>query len=103
MKFIVIMKQDNGKYIQARREGFIGIEDAQHYCNTTDPGREPIVVDIRPRKEKLWTKDQIENFLRQETLMSDDQCKKTASLLFKKDILNTAMFSINEDYTHGIE
>ena len=103
MKFIVIVKQDDGKYIQARREGFIGIEDAEHYCNTTNPDRGPIVVDIRPRKERLWTKEQIENFLRHETMMSDDQCKKVANTLFKKDILNMAMFLINEDYTHRIE
>ena len=102
MKFIVIMKQDNGKYIQGRKEGFVDIGAAEHYCKTISPDREPVIVDVRTRKERLWTKEQIENFLRHETLMSDDQCKKTASLLYKEDIFNTAMFAINENYTHRI-
>lgn len=50
-------------------------------------------------RKKRWTKEQIENFLRQETSMMDDTCKRMASTLFNKDIVNTTINCNPEDYT----
>ena len=50
-------------------------------------------------RKKRWTKEQIENFLRQETSMMDDACKRMAATLFNKDIVNTIINCNPEDYT----
>ena len=50
-----------------------------------------------------WTKEQIENFLRHETMMSDHACKRLASQLSKGSILNLLIGSEPEDYTEQYE
>ena len=52
---------------------------------------------------KRWTKEQIENFLRQNTGMMDEACKRLASTLFNKDIVNTIINCDPEDYTKRTE
>ena len=97
-KFIVICKTDEGKYVQVRSEGFGELEDARCYVKTINPGRDPRIVDLRTRTERMWLQYQIENFLRQETNMMDDACKRLASTLFKKNILNTIINCYPDDY-----
>ena len=50
-------------------------------------------------KPKRWTKEQIENFLREETTMMDDACKRMASTLHKWAVLELAAKSNPDDYT----
>jgi hypothetical protein len=45
-----------------------------------------------------WTKEQVENFLRHETTMSDDACKKLASKLTKHNLINLLINSKPCDY-----
>ena len=50
-------------------------------------------------KPKRWSKEQIENFLREETTMMDDACKRMATTLHKWAILELAAKSNPDDYT----
>jgi hypothetical protein len=97
--FIVICKLDEGRYTQVRSEGFDTLEKARNYAKSINPDRDPRIVDLRTRTERMWMQDQIENFLRQETNMMDDACKRLASTLFKKNILNTIINCYPDDYT----
>jgi hypothetical protein len=54
-------------------------------------------------KPKRWTKEQIENFLRQETTMMDDACKRMASTLYKFAIIDLANKCDPNDYTERKE
>ena len=54
-------------------------------------------------KRKKWTKEQIENFLRKETTMTDDVCKRMASTLYKWSIIELANICDPEDYTERSE
>ena len=50
------------------------------------------------RPSKKWSKEQLENFLRHETTMSDDACKKLASILLKQNLVNLMVTSNPENY-----
>jgi len=54
-------------------------------------------------KRKRWTKEQIENFLRKETTMMDDACKRMAATLYKWAIIDLAMICNPDDYTERKE
>ena len=99
MNFIVICKDDNGKYVQIKSAGFETRMAAEHYALGVAPSRDAIVVDLRPPLARVWSKEQIENFLRQETSMMDDACKRLASTLFNKGIINLMLTVSSDDYT----
>lgn len=52
---------------------------------------------------KKWTKEQLENFFRHETMRSDDQCKKMASALTKNNLIDLLIKSNPSDYTERQE
>ena len=54
-------------------------------------------------KPKKWTKEQIENFLREETTMMDDACKRMAATLYKWAIIDLAMICNPDDYSERKE
>jgi hypothetical protein len=49
--------------------------------------------------DKEWTKEQLVNFLRKETMFSDARCRETASILHKDGRLSLLMRSEPSDYT----
>lgn len=107
MNFIVICKDDTGRYVQPTRRAFTK-EEAEHYVLTLNPGRKPMIVadctvEENEQTQKCWTKDQIENFLRHETTASDETCKRMASWLFKNGVFNIAGSCSPNDYSNRIE
>lgn len=52
---------------------------------------------------KYWTKEQLENFFRHETMYSDETCKKLAAKLVKDGIVEKLIRFSPEDYTERVE
>lgn len=50
---------------------------------------------------KTWTKEQLENFFRQETMLMDGSCKKLAGTLSKDNLIGLILKADPEDYTEG--
>lgn len=50
-----------------------------------------------------WTKEQLENFFRHETMKSDEQCKKLASALHKNNLIDLLLKTKPSEYTQRME